>query len=221
MRVSTVLALAAVAGVGAAGGALWAAPRAAAWAATLTAPETKAFWYASRSTGWVSYGLLWTATCLGLSLSGRVTRGSTAALLAQLHRLSAGLALVFVAVHALSLLGDRYVRADLAGVLIPFRFPERSAWVGLGQLGAYAASAVYGSIWLRRHTGYRFWRALHYAAFGAYGLATLHLLGAGTDVGPGAGTLVVTSAAVVAVLLGLRTWDGSARQASQGEVTGR
>ncbi|GBD28726.1 hypothetical protein HRbin31_00747 [bacterium HR31] len=221
MRLRTVLALGAAVGVGAAGGALWASSGAAVGAATLAAPGTKAFWYASRSTGWVSYGLLWLATCLGVSLSGRVTRGSTAALLAELHRFSAGLALVFLGIHALALLGDRYVHPGGVDILVPFRFPERTAWVGLGQLAAYAAAAVYGSLWLRRHTGYRFWRALHYAAFGAYGLATVHLLGAGTDVGPATGAVVAASAAVVAVLLGLRTWDGPAGRASEGEVTAR
>lgn len=221
MRLRTVLALGAAAGVGAASGALWASSGAPVWAAALAAPETKAFWYASRSTGWVSYGLLWLATCLGVSLSGRLTRGSTAAVLAELHRFSAGLALVFLGAHALALLGDRYVQPDGVDILVPFRFPERTAWVGLGQLAAYLAAAVYGSSWVRRRTGYRFWRGLHYAAFGAYGLGTVHLLGAGTDVGPVTGTAVAASAAVVAVLLGLRTWDGSARRASRGEVTGR
>ena len=219
MRSGAGVAFVAAVGVGVAAGTMWATPRVTAWAFALASPDTKTFWYANRSLGWVSYGLLWTATCLGLSLSGRVVRGRTAGLLAELHRFSAGLALGFLAVHALALLGDRYVGTDVVGVLVPFRFPERSTWVGLGQLAAYAAVAVYGSVWVRRRAGYRFWRALHYAAFGAYGLATLHLLGAGTDVGPGTGTLVVASAAVVAVLLRLRATDGSARSTVHGEVT--
>ncbi|MDR5709428.1 MAG: hypothetical protein QN140_06345 [Armatimonadota bacterium] len=203
-------------GLGGAAGSLWADTQVGAWAAALVGPEPKALWYASRSTGWVSYALLWSATCLGLMLSGRVARGGVAASLAQLHRFAAGLALVFVTVHALILLGDRYLKADLLSTLLPFRFPYRPIWVGLGQLAAYAAAAVYGSVFLRRWTGYRFWRALHYAAFGAYGLVTLHLLGAGTDVGPVAGAMVMASAAAVYGLLCLRVWEGSVRAAARG-----
>jgi sulfoxide reductase heme-binding subunit YedZ len=69
-----------------------------------------------------------------------------------------------VAVHGAVLLGDRYVRPGLAQLVLPFGFPYRPAWVGLGQVAAYAAAAVYASFYVRRRTGYRFWWNLHYGA---------------------------------------------------------
>ncbi|MCS7173408.1 MAG: ferric reductase-like transmembrane domain-containing protein [Armatimonadetes bacterium] len=205
--------------LGGAAGGIWAAVEAPAWVAALRGPEAKAFWYASRSTGWVSYGLLWVTTSLGLLLSGRTVQGRAAGDPAELHQFTAGLALAFVALHGLVLLGDRYLHPDLLVVLAPFGFPGRRPWVGLGQLAAYALAAVYATSWARRRIGYRLWRSVHYAAFGAYGLATLHLLGAGTGVGPTTGTLVLASAAAICAMLGLRAWEGLGKQIVRREVT--
>lgn len=169
----------------------------------------KAFWYASRATGWVAYGLLWLETVLGLATSGRVAQGRSAAVLVELHQFAAALALAFSAVHALVLLGDHYVKPTLAAVVGPFMFPYRPGWVGLGQLAAYTAAAVYVTTLLRRYTGYRFWRTVHYAGLGAYVLATLHLVGAGSDVGEVTGAVVVASASVVCGWMWLRWWTRS------------
>ncbi len=184
----------------------------------VSAVVPKASWFFSRSTGWVSYGLLWTSTVLGLSTSGRVARGAAVGVVAELHRFAAALALGFSAFHGLVLLWDRYVNPTVLEVVVPFWFPYRPGWVGLGQLAAYTAAAVYLSVFARRYTGYRFWRALHYAGFGAYALATVHLLGAGTDVGPTAGAAVLASTAAVCALAWLRWWEGV--KAPRGEVTG-
>lgn len=202
-------------GLGVAAGALWGTSVAPSWVSALTGPQPRGFWYLSRSTGWVGYGLLWLATCLGLATSGRVFRGPRAGALVELHRFTAALALWFVTAHAFALLADGFLHTSLPSVLVPFQFPERRPWVGLGQLAAYTAAVVYASVFVRRWSGYRAWRRVHYAAFGAYGLATLHLLGAGTDVGPWTGTVAVGSAAVVCALVCARAWEAHAR----GEVT--
>ncbi len=185
---------------GAALGVLWARGVASAVAEALGGPGPRVFWYASRSAGWVAYTLLWLACCLGLLVSGRAERGPRAVVLVGLHRFAAGLSLAFVLVHAGVLLLDRHVRPTLAGLLAPFAFPVRGPWVGLGQLAAYVGLAVYVSGFLRRQMGYRSWRRLHYAVFGAYALATLHAVGTGTDIGPASGAAVVGSAAALAAV---------------------
>jgi len=214
MGIGRVGATAAVVAAAAAG--TWVAARIP--AEVLLAAGPKAFWWASRSAGWVAYGLLWLATCLGLVTSGRLLRGTGAAVVAELHRFAAGLALGLVAVHGAVQLGDRYVRPGLAQLVLPFGFPYRPAWVGLGQVAAYAAAVVYASFYVRRQTGYRFWRNLHYAGLGTYAVATLHLLGAGTDVGPTAGAVVLAAASALCALLWLRLWQNP-NQATGREVT--
>lgn len=169
----------------------------------------KAFWYASRATGWVAYALLWLETVLGLVTSGRVAQGRSVAVLVELHHFAAALALVFSAVHGLVLLGDQYVKPTLLAIMGPFLFPYRPELVGLGQLAAYTAAVVYATTLLRRYTGYRFWRTVHYAGLGAYALATLHLVGAGSDIGEVTGAVVVASASVVCTWMGLRLWARS------------
>lgn len=189
------------------------------WLARLwLAPFPKGFWFLSRSTGWVSYGALWLTTVLGLFLSGRVQGGPAAGVLVEVHRFASGLALAFAGLHALILLGDGYLKPALGAVLLPFRFPYRPEWVGVGQLALYVAAAVYLSLFLRRYTGYRFWRAFHYAGLGAYGMATVHLLNSGTDVGPTTGGLVVGSAAGVCALLWLRLWQDTRRRRAEGRA---
>jgi hypothetical protein len=63
----------------------------------------------------------------------------------------------------------------------------------------------------------RFWRNLHYAGLATYAVATLDLLGAGTDVGPAAGAVVLAAASALCTLLWLRLWQNP-NQATGREV---
>jgi sulfoxide reductase heme-binding subunit YedZ len=76
----------------------------------------------------------------------------------------------------------------------------RPLWIGLGTVSLDLLFAVLITSLLRRHLGYRAWRATHWAAYAAWPAALLHTLGAGTDVGTGWMRLSVT--ACVLVVLG-------------------
>jgi sulfoxide reductase heme-binding subunit YedZ len=61
---------------------------------------------------------------------------------------------------------------------------------------------VTASFWMRGRIGFATWRRLHYASFGAYLLALVHGLLAGSDTGvPVVAAIYVGSAAVVAGLI--------------------
>jgi DMSO/TMAO reductase YedYZ heme-binding membrane subunit len=92
------------------------------------------------------------------------------------------LALAFV--HALVLLGDRYVSFTVGGVLLPFAAPTPN-WlaIGVGQLTLVLLAIVVGSFYVRRAIGARVWRAIHFAVFAVFVMATVHGATSGSDSG--------------------------------------
>jgi hypothetical protein len=76
---------------------------------------------------------------------------------------------------------DSYARFGPLDLLVPFASWYRPTWTGLGVLAGYLSVAVFVSFYIRAWIGYRAWRAFHYAAFGIFGLGTIHGVLAGTD----------------------------------------
>ena len=150
--------------------------------ASLTGAEPKAYWYVSHASGFVSYGLLCVSMALGLLLTGRVAKlwpgGPTAV---DLHEFTTLTALVMAAVHALILLGDKYIAFSPLTLLVPMLSPYRAEWVMLGQVGFYLAVPIILSFYLRRFLGPRTWRTLHYLTFAVFTLVTAHGVWAGSD----------------------------------------
>jgi hypothetical protein len=173
--------------LGAAAGALAGAVALAHWlpglSASLLGAEPKAYWYLARSSAMAAYGLLWLAMLLGLLMSGRLARvwpGAAAAF--ELHQHASLLGLAFALFHALILLGDRYIKATPAQVLVPFAYSGPAPlWVGLGQLGLYGLALVGLSFYVRDHIGRRAWRLVHILSFVVFVLALAHGLMSGSD----------------------------------------
>ena len=151
--------------------------------ASLSGTEPKVFWYVSRATGFVAFGLLWLAIVLGLSITNKLARlwpGGPAA--ADLHQYTSLLGLAFGCFHGLILTLDGYSNYTLAQVLVPFTSTQyRPVWVGLGQFGLYLGAVVALSFYVRRFIGYRAWRLIHFASFAFFVLVLLHGLFSGTD----------------------------------------
>jgi hypothetical protein len=144
--------------------------------------NTSAYWFISRAGGLVGYLLLWAATAWGLIVSTKVTKGLIPAPFStSLHEFLSLGALAFSGVHALALLGDRYIEFGLADIVYPFAASYRPGWVGLGQLGFYLSLALTLSFYLRKRIGHKMWRSLHYLTFLAYVMVVVHSLASGTD----------------------------------------
>lgn len=172
-----------------AGGALMAALVLPRWAPglaeSLLGAQPKGYWYLARASGIIAYLLLWLSIVFGMVVSNKMARlwngGPTAV---ELHQFLTWLALALASFHALILMGDTYIRANLTQVLTPFAYSGyQPIWVGLGQIGFYLALIVAFSFYVRKHVGYRAWRTLHYLSFVIYFLLTLHGIFAGTDTG--------------------------------------
>src|SRR5205823_3787938 len=110
------------------------------------------------------------------------------------------LTLFAIGAHLLFLALDQYAAFSSSDLLVPFAGWYRPVWSGLGIIAAYLAAALYFSFYLHPLIGYKAWRAFHFAAFGAFVLATLHGLFAGTDTGA-AWALALYGCGTVSVLV--------------------
>lgn len=155
-------------------------------AQSLVGQEAKGFWFLSRASGVTAYVLLWLSVLLGLLMSTRLNRtprfSAWTPTLMAVHEFVSIVAWLFVAFHAVVLIGDAYVKASWPQLLVPFMFPTaKSVWVGLGQISLYLMLTVVLSYYLRARIGFQAWRWLHFATFALYALVTVHALLAGTD----------------------------------------
>jgi predicted ferric reductase len=154
-------------------------------AASLLGPEPKAYWYLSRSSGFVAFGLLWLSMIFGLIITNKMARvwpgGPTAF---DLHQHVSLLALGFTLFHGLILLGDAFIRYSLAQLMIPFAGAAyRPVWVGVGQLGFYLMALVSLTFYVRKSIGHRAWWLIHELSFVMFVMGLVHGVAAGTDSG--------------------------------------
>jgi sulfoxide reductase heme-binding subunit YedZ len=147
-----------------------------------TDPGQHIFWIASRAFGVVALVLTAVSIGMGLAMAMRSAKGPGAmARLRQAHEATALTALIFIAAHGLTLLGDTYLRPGLSGIAIPFVIQHRPLWTGLGIVGGWLAALLGLSFYVRRWVGPGLWRKMHRWTLAVYVLAVIHTLGAGTD----------------------------------------
>jgi predicted ferric reductase len=154
---------------------------------SLVGTSPKGFWYLSRGSAFVALGLLWLSMVLGITTTNKMARlwpGGPAAF--AIHEFTSLLGLAFVLLHALVLLGDRYISYTPVKILVPFASVDyHRLWVGLGQLGFYIWMIVALSFYIRRRLGQKTWRLIHYAGYIGYILAMVHGVTSGTDISSG------------------------------------
>jgi predicted ferric reductase len=140
------------------------------------------WWYTARSGGIVAWALLAASMIWGLLLStkllGKKPRPNW---MLDLHRFLGGGAVVFTAIHVVSLILDSYVHFGIVEVLVPFTSAYRASAVAWGVVGVYLLLAVEVTSLLRKHLPKRAWHATHLLSFPLFGFSTVHALTAGTD----------------------------------------
>jgi sulfoxide reductase heme-binding subunit YedZ len=167
-------------------------------------PMDYGWWLASRASGLVALGLITLSVGVGLAMAGKAFRkpGLPRKLMA-LHEHAALGGLIAIAVHGITLLGDRWLHPGPAGIAVPFVMDYRPAYTGLGIVAGYLAAALGLSFYARRRIGAKLWRKLHKATIAVYVLAVIHTLGAGSDVAWVRPAMLITGAPIL-YLLALR-----------------
>ncbi|HZV74489.1 MAG TPA: ferric reductase-like transmembrane domain-containing protein [Conexibacter sp.] len=146
------------------------------------AAGTHVFWITSRAAGVLALLLASLSVCVGLTTGGRLLRRGTRDL-RILHEALSLAALVALVVHALSLLGDAYLRPSLADLTIPFAGSFGEPWLAIGIVAGWATLLLGASYHVRGRIGVQRWRRLHRFTALAWLLSLVHALGEGTDAG--------------------------------------
>jgi methionine sulfoxide reductase heme-binding subunit len=183
---------------------------------TAPRPIDHGWWLASRSAGLVALLLVTASVGLGLLMAGRVMRKpGLGKVLTKVHEQLALSALVAMAVHAITLLGDPFLRPGVKGILVPFTMSHRPAFTGLGILGFYLAALLGLSFYVRRRIGPRLWRKLHKLTIAVYLMGVVHTLGAGSDAStPWLRTAMLVTAAPILFLFLARVIGPAPRRAA-------
>jgi len=167
-------------------------------------PMEYGWWLASRASGLVALALITLSVAVGLAMAGKAfRRPGLPRVLIALHEHAALGGLIAIAVHGITLLGDRWLHPGPAGIAIPFVMDYRPVYTGLGIVAGYLAAALGLSFYARKRIGAKLWRKLHKATIAVYVLAAVHTLGAGSDVAWLRPAMLITGAPVL-YLLALR-----------------
>jgi DMSO/TMAO reductase YedYZ heme-binding membrane subunit len=161
------------------------------------------WWYLSRATGIVAWGLATASVLWGMALSTRALGPKPRApWLLDVHRFLGGLCVLFVAGHMGSLVADSYVEFDLGDLFVPFASSWRPLAVALGVVSVYLLLAVEITSLVKRRFPKRLWRAVHLSSYGVFVLSSLHFVLAGSDAGSVvARTALIASTSSVAFFL--------------------
>ena len=167
-------------------------------------PVEFGWWLASRAAGIVALLCIAVSVGIGLAMAGRL-RPRAARTLLGIHQQTALVGLVAIAVHAITLLGDRFMSPSIGDITLPFTSTYEPLWTGLGVTGGWLAAILGLSYWIRHRIGPALWRKLHRATVLVYVLAVAHTLGAGTDASePWMLVLLVATGAPILFLLLMR-----------------
>ena len=142
-------------------------------------------WYFARGAGLSALVLLSISTALG-ALVSRHGRAARRYVIQYLHRATAGLGIVALAVHIGLILTDSYAQVGWLGALVPFESGYRPTWVALGTLAAYVFVSVslLGLARGRLAASPRaagLWRGTHALAYLGWVAAMWHGFESGTD----------------------------------------
>jgi sulfoxide reductase heme-binding subunit YedZ len=99
----------------------------------------------------------------------------------ELHRGSATLALAFAGGHVLALLFDPFLGLNVVDVLVGVTSDYRPLQLGLGAVALWLMALLVVSTAYSELISKTAWRRLHYAGYAAWGLALVHGLTAGSD----------------------------------------
>jgi sulfoxide reductase heme-binding subunit YedZ len=142
------------------------------------------FWITSRAAGIAALVLSSASLSAGLLIRARGERRLLGGESRALHEALALAALVALAVHGATLLGDGYLHPSPIEISVPFTTAYRPFWTGLGIVAGWGL-AILGLSYYARDAfgGQARWRLLHRFIAVFWALGIVHTLGAGTDAG--------------------------------------
>ena len=184
-------------------------------------PMEFGWWLASRASGLVALALITLSVAIGLTMAGKVaSKPGLKRTLNAVHEHAALAGLIAIAVHGITLLGDRWLNPGPVGIAVPFVMDYKPVYTGLGITAGYLAAALGLSFYARRRIGTRRWRRLHKLTIVVYVLSVAHTLGAGTDAStPWLRAAVVATGAPILFLFVMRVLPRERERAAPATAT--
>jgi DMSO/TMAO reductase YedYZ heme-binding membrane subunit len=150
----------------------------------IVAVHPQLWWWVSRSTGMVAGVLLVASLVWGVLVSTRALKPiDRPAWLLDMHRWFSALACVLIVVHLIALVADNFVHFSWAELFVPGASPWKTMPVALGVVAFWLIVVVQGTSLLQRRMPRDLWKFIHYFAYLAVWLTSLHGALAGTDAG--------------------------------------
>jgi predicted ferric reductase len=101
------------------------------------------YWYLGRSSGFVSYWLLFASVAMGLAVSSRVFDGALARpWVFEVHKFLSVFVMVVMVFHALIMLPDPYAKFTIAELLVPMKSHYKSVAMAVGIVTFYTSLLV-------------------------------------------------------------------------------
>ncbi len=148
----------------------------------MLAANSQAYWFLTRSTGVATLVMLTGSVLLGIVTARKWKNAHWPRFVTEnLHRNVSFLVVVFLAIHIVTAIADRYAPIQLADVVIPLHGTYRPVWLGLGALAFDMLAALIITSVLKARIGVRRWRQIHWLAYACWPVALLHGLGTGSD----------------------------------------
>jgi sulfoxide reductase heme-binding subunit YedZ len=186
-------------------------------------------WWTSRATGMVSAVLLVASLVWGVLLTTRALKPIDRPVwLLAMHRWLSALACLGIGLHVLTLVADNYVHFGWKEIFVPGASAWKTTPVTLGVIAMYLLALVQGTSLLMKKMPRDVWKFVHYFAYAAVWLTSLHGALAGTDASNPIYrflavllTFVAVAAAVIRVVVGTTRAQAAKRAAKRSEQSAR
>ncbi len=185
----------------------------------MTDPSQYLFWITSRAAGTGALVLASASVGFGLTMGGKMIKrlGPDRRSIHEILSLSV---MVAIAVHGLSLIGDKYLHPSLLDVTVPFVLSYKTLATSAGIVAGWGLIFLGLSFYLRGRIGQQRWKAIHRFTLLAWVLGLVHAFTEGTDAGQlwFIGLIGLTAAPALA-LLGVRLAKHLTRDRARGVAT--
>lgn len=163
-------------------------------------------WWASRASGFVAYIAFWACMLFGALLSARGSDGLIDRKLASdLHKEWTIAALIATVVHIVTVVLNAHAHVSMVSAVIPYMSSSLRGPIALGTIALWGLVVIAASSWLRTRLSYNAWRVVHALSYGAFLLALVHSITAGTDTSlPAARWLYAGTIGILTAGIGLR-----------------
>jgi sulfoxide reductase heme-binding subunit YedZ len=170
----------------------------------MTDPTPHLFWITSRAAGTTAMLLSSVTVGFGLVMAGKLVKGN-AADRRSIHEILSLATMLAIAVHALALIGDKYLHPSLLDVTVPFLSSYKTLPTSIGIVAGWGMIVLGLSYYLRRRIGNARWKGIHRFTLLVWLGGLVHTFTEGTDAGrPWFIALILLTAAAPAALLVIR-----------------